>query len=132
MAIVIPASYADLLTREKKAFAHLATVKKDGTPQVTSVWFDWDSTHLIVNTARGRVKDKIMHARRPVAMLIADPGDPYRYLQIQGRVVAETEEGARAEIDDLSMKYCGEPFQTYKGETRVTYKILPERVQVNG
>jgi PPOX class probable F420-dependent enzyme len=132
MAAIIPEKFADLMSREKKAFAHLATVKKDGTPQVTPVWFDWDGTHLIINTSRGRVKDRLMHNRRPVAVLIVDPANHYRYLQIQGHVVAETEEGARAGIDDLSMKYHGTPYQNFKGETRVIYRILPDRVQGNG
>jgi hypothetical protein len=132
MAVVIPEKFADLLSRDKKAFAVLALVKKDGTPQVTPVWFDWDGTQLIINTARGRVKDKIMHRHPAVAVLILDPANHYRYLQIQGRVVGETEEGARAGIDDLSMKYHGTLYPNYRGETRVIYKILPERVQGNG
>lgn len=132
MAAHIPDSCTDLLTREKKAFAYLATVKKDGFPQVTPVWFDWDGTHIVINTARGRVKDKVMHANPRVAVLIPDPANPDRYLQIQGHVVVETEDGARAHIDDLAMKYTGGPYQGYQGETRVIYKILPDRVQGNG
>jgi hypothetical protein len=132
MAVAIPEKFADLLSRDKKAFAALALIKKDGTPQVTPAWFDWDGTHVIINTARGRVKDKIMHRHPAVAVLIVDPANHYRYLQIQGRVVAETEEGARAGIDDLSMKYHGTLYPNYRGETRVIYRILPERVQGNG
>jgi PPOX class probable F420-dependent enzyme len=132
MAVTIPEKFTDLLSREKKAFAFLATVKKDGAPQVTPVWFDWDGTHLIINTARGRVKDKTMHNHPAVAVLIPDPANPYRYLQLQGRVADETETGARAGIDELSRKYTGQPYQNYQGETRVIYKILPERVQGNG
>jgi PPOX class probable F420-dependent enzyme len=130
--MIIPEKFNDLLLREKRAFAFLATVKKDGTPQVTPVWFDWDGTHLIINTARGRLKDKIMHTHPAVAVVIPDPANPYRYLQVQGRVAEETEAGARASIDDLSMKYTGQVYQNYRGETRVIYKILPERVQGNG
>jgi PPOX class probable F420-dependent enzyme len=132
MAVSMPVKFNDLLAREKKAFAFLATVKKDGSPQVTPVWFEWDGTHIVINTARGRVKDKIMHKHPAVAVAIPDPANPYRYLQIQGQVVAETEEGARAGIDDLSMKYHGVVYQNYRGETRVIYKILPVGVQGNG
>ena len=82
-----------MLTREKKAFAFLALVKKDGTPQVTPIWFDYDGTHIIINTAHGRVKDKILHKRPCVALAIPDPANPYRYIQIRGKVAAETEEG---------------------------------------
>jgi PPOX class probable F420-dependent enzyme len=56
MAATIPASHLDLF--KKPAFASLATVNADGTPQVTPVWVDWDGTHVLVNTARGRVKDR--------------------------------------------------------------------------
>ncbi len=133
MPELIPPKHTDLLAREKKAFAYLATVKRDGFPQVTPVWFDWDGEHIVINTARGRVKDKVMHRNSQVAVLIPDPANPYRFLQIQGQVVVETEEGARAQIDDLAEKYTGtRHYANYRGETRVTYKILPVRVQANG
>lgn len=124
----IPDKLKDLLSWEKKAFAFLALTTGGGMPQVTPVWFDWDGAHVIVNSARGRVKDKVMSRRSKVALAIPDPADPYRYLQIQGAVVEVTEEGARDMIDHLSTKYTGRKYQWYKGETRVTYKILPERV----
>jgi PPOX class probable F420-dependent enzyme len=132
MPVAIPEKFTDLLARKTKAFAYLATVKKDGMPQLTPVWFDWDGTHIVINTARGRLKDRVMHHNPCVAVLIADPANPYRYLQVQGRVVEETEAGARDGIDDLSMKYHGTLYQNYRGETRVIYKVLPERVQANG
>ncbi|MBM4424958.1 MAG: PPOX class F420-dependent oxidoreductase [Chloroflexi bacterium] len=132
MTVEIPSSRVDLLSWEKKAFAHLALTLKDGSPQVTPVWFDWDGTHIIVNSARGRVKDRVMSKQSKVALAISDPDDPYRYLQIRGRVVEVIEEGARDMIDHLSLKYRGVKYQWYKGETRVTYKILPERVSSNG
>ncbi len=129
----IPEKYLDLLSREKKIFAALALTLTDGTPQVTLVWFDWDGTHFVLNTARGRVKDKVMHRRGKVALLIADPDDPYRYLQIRGSVTAETEEGAYETICDLRLKYRGDRnYPKNPGEVRVTYKILPEQVQARG
>ncbi len=131
--IQVPEKYLDLLTIEKKAFAALALALADGAPQVTLVWFGWDGTHLILNTARGRVKDKVLHRRAKVALLIVDPGDPYRYLQIRGTVVEETEEGAYDVICDLRLKYRGDRnYPKNPGEVRVTYKVLPERVQARG
>jgi len=132
MPAAIPEKVADLLERKTRAFAYLATVKKDGTPQLTCVWFDWDGTHIVINTARGRVKDKVMHHNPRVAVLIPDPANPYRYMQIQGHVAVETEAGAREAIDVMSQKYTGGPYQNYHGETRVIYKVLPDRVQANG
>jgi PPOX class probable F420-dependent enzyme len=124
----VPDKYVDLFTREKKAFTYLALVKKNGTPQVTPIWFDYDGTHIIINTARGRVKDKILHRHPPVAFAITDPADPYRYVQVRGKVVEETEQGAYDVICNLNLKYHGKPdYPKRPGEVRVTYKILPEQ-----
>jgi PPOX class probable F420-dependent enzyme len=89
----IPEKFADLCSFEKKAFAFLALVKQDGTPQVTPIWFDYDGTHIIINTARGRVKDKILKRHPVVALAIQDPANAYRYIQVRGKVVDETEVG---------------------------------------
>ena len=128
----IPSGYKDLL--EKKAFASLATVNADGTPQVTPVWFDWDGSHLRVNTAKGRIKDKNMRSRPTVALAIMDPENPYRYLQIKGRVASVAETGADAYIDALAKKYLGKDRDPYRkaDEVRVTFAIAPDRVQVMG
>jgi len=132
MSDVIPEKALDLLTREKKAFAFLGLVKKDGTPQVTPVWFDYDGVHFIFNTARGRVKDKIMRRHPVVAFAICDPAEPYRYLQISGPVVEETEVNASENIADLAEKYTGQRLYPLRaGEVRVIYKVLAERAQIN-
>jgi PPOX class probable F420-dependent enzyme len=99
----------------------------DGSPQVTPIWFGWDGTHLILNTARGRVKDRVMKRGGQVALLIVDPADPYRYVQIRGRVIDETETGGYDTICDLRLKYRGDRnYPKNPGEVRVTYKVLPE------
>ena len=129
----IPEAFTDLLTT-KKAFANLATVNADGTPQVTPVWFDWDGRHIRVNTARGRVKDKNLRRTPAVSLAIMDPDNPYRYVQIKGRVAAVTETGADTHIDSLAKKYLGQDRYPYRkaGEARVTFSIAPERVQTMG
>jgi PPOX class probable F420-dependent enzyme len=128
----IPESHADLVTKEKKAIAFLALVKSNGDPQVTPVWFDYDGTHFIINTARGRVKDRILHHHPHVAFAIADPADVGRYLQVSGRVVDESEEGAYEQICELSLKYTGKrSYSLPAGQVRVTYKVLPERYNSN-
>ena len=133
MSFQIPEKFADLLTREKRAFAQLALVKSDGTPQVTPIWFDYDGTHFIFNTARGRVKDKILRRHPVVAFAISDPANPYRYIQISGKVVVETEEGGYDQICDLNEKYNGNrQYPRNPGEVRVTYKVLPETSQTMG
>jgi PPOX class probable F420-dependent enzyme len=128
----VPSGYKDLL--EKKAFASLATVNADGTPQVTPVWFDWDGSHIRINTAKGRIKDKNLRSRPTVALAIMDPDNPYRYLQIKGRVASVTETGADAHIDALAKKYLGKDRYPYRkaDEVRVIFAIAPDRVQVMG
>lgn len=129
----VPENMHDLTCREKKAFAYLALVKKDGSPQVTPIWFDYDGTHFIFNTARGRVKDKILRRHPRVAFVISDPANPYRYLQVSGQVVEETEDGAAEQIALLAEKYHGKrEYPLRPGEVRVTYKVLAERFQSNG
>jgi PPOX class probable F420-dependent enzyme len=128
----IPDQYKDLL--EKKAFAHLGTLMKDGSPQVTPVWFDHDGTHIRVNSAKGRWKDKNMRNRPQVALSILDPDNPYRYMQIRGKVVDVTENGADAHIDSLAKKYLGQDKYPFRqpGEARVIYKVSVERVTTMG
>jgi len=129
----VPEAYSDLLTT-KKAFANLATLNADGTPQVTPVWFDWDGSRLRINTAKGRLKDKNLRRTGAVALSIMDPDNPYRYVQVKGRVAAVTESGAAAHIDALSKKYLGQDRYPYRkpGEVRVIFTIAPDRVQTKG
>jgi PPOX class probable F420-dependent enzyme len=126
--------YADLLGTETKALAHLGTVMRDGAPQVTPVWFDYDGKFFRVNSAMGRVKDRNMRRNSAVALSIVDPGNPYRYLGVLGRVVEITEQGGDAHIDSLAKKYLGKDTYPYRrsGETRVIYKIAPTRASGTG
>jgi PPOX class probable F420-dependent enzyme len=128
----IPASHADLLT--KPAFANLATLNPDGSPQVTPVWVDFDGSHVIVNTARGRVKAKNLAREPRVALSIADPENPYRYLGVQGRVIEMTEQGGDAHIDKMAKKYLGKDSYPFRqpGEVRLVVKIAPDKVHTNG
>lgn len=124
----IPDKYKDLFDFNKKAFANLATVMPDGTPQVTPVWVDLDGEYVIVNSARGRQKDKNMGRNAAVALSIQDPDNPYRYLEVRGKVAEITEEGAGEHIDKMAKKYMGLDKYPYRrdGEVRVIYKIDPE------
>src|SRR4030081_249283 len=123
---VIPENFLDLL-QEKKAFAHLATVRPDGSPQVAPVWFDYTGGMIRVNTAKGRVKARNMKEGAPVALAIMDPDNPYRYVQVRGRVKRVAEQNANAHIDTLAKKYLGK--KKYPGarpdEVRVIYEIEP-------
>ena len=128
----IPEAYLDLF--KKKTFAHLATLMPDGSPQVSPVWIDYDGAYILVNTAKGRQKDRNMLDRPKVALSILDPDDPYRRLLVRGTIVAQTTEGARAHIDSLALRYRGTPkYQSHRSdEERVIYKIRPEHISANG
>jgi PPOX class probable F420-dependent enzyme len=127
----IPDSYLDLV-QQKKAFASLATVMADGSPQVTPVWFDYTDGKIRVNTAKGRVKSRTLRTGAPVALAIMDPDNAYRYVQIRGRVARAVEQGADAHIDSLAKKYLGKDTYPFRqpGEVRVMYEIEP--VSVSG
>ena len=116
MPTTIPQQYLDLF--QKKAFAHLATLMADGRPQVTPVWCDFDGTHVRINSAKGRVKDRNMRRDPRVTLAIQDPDNPYRYLEVRGRVVEITEEGADGHIDSLAKKYLGVDKYPYRQPAR--------------
>jgi PPOX class probable F420-dependent enzyme len=125
---VIPESHLDLF--KKKAFAHLATLMPGGQPQVTPVWVEYDGRHVLINTAAGRQKDKNLQRDGRVALSIIDPDNPYRYLEVRGRVVERTGDGADQQIDAMAMKYLGKEKYPFRqpGEVRTLYKIEPEHV----
>jgi PPOX class probable F420-dependent enzyme len=130
---VIPENFRDLL-EQKKAFAHLATIMRDGSPQVTPVWFDYTGGMIRVNTAKGRVKARNLREGAPVALSIMDPDNAYRYIQIRGRVKRVVEAGADQHIDSLAKKYLGKdkyPFGQ-PGEIRVMYEIEPAAANAMG
>jgi PPOX class probable F420-dependent enzyme len=108
----------------------------DGQPHATPIWCTYDGTHVIVNTARGRQKDLNMQRNPRVTLLAVDSQDDYRYIQVQGVVDEETEEGSVEGINQLSELYTGKhnfygdvaPTEQAENETRVIYKIKPTKV----
>lgn len=132
MANQIPGNFADLF--EKRAFGQLATLMPNGAPQVTPVWVDYDGTYVIFNSARGRQKDRNVRRDPRVAVTVVDPENPYRYLEVRGRVAEITEQGADAHIDRLAKKYLGMDKYPYRksDEVRVMYKVKPEHTSTMG
>lgn len=132
MPTQVPDKYKDLF--KKKAFANLSTLNADGSPQVTPVWVDFDGKHVRINSARGRVKDKNIRRDPRVALSIQDPDNPYRYLEVRGKVSEITEKGADEHIDSLAQKYLGVPKYPHRspGEVRVLYKIEPLKFSAMG
>lgn len=128
----IPDTHSYLLADDVRAFAYLATIMDDGTPQVTPVWFNREGDFILINSLQGRVKDRNMRKRPHVAIDIHDQNDPFHYIQVRGVVVEMITEGAEEHINELAGKYTGTPeFQGLNpGDVRVTYKILPEKFNV--
>lgn len=132
MAETIPESHVGILTG--KNYAHIATLMRDGSPQVTPVWVDYDGRDIIINTAEGRTKVRNLDREPRVALSVIDHENPYRYVQVRGRVRERTQEGAEAHIDALARRYMG--VDRYPGHDpahpRVIYRIEPEHVQTMG
>jgi PPOX class probable F420-dependent enzyme len=126
--VKIPEAFRDIL--DKKTLVHLATNGKDGGPQVSPVWVDREGDVIVVNSAKGRVKDRNMRRSDRVALSATDPDNPYRALMIQGRVVKITEEGADAHIDKMAMKYLGKDKYPFRSPTEVRVKYYIEPVSV--
>lgn len=127
----IPETHLDILS--KASLANIGTVDADGMPQVTPVWISYENGYLLMNSAKGRKKDRNLRERPQVAMSVVDKDNPYRYVGIQGRVVDITEDGAVDHIHQLSHKYTGQDYQgIVPDQTRVIYKIEPERVWTMG
>ena len=127
MPSAFPDKYRDLF--DKKAFAAFTTLMPDGSPQTTPVWVDHHDGEIWVNSAVGRQKDKNVRRDPRVALAIVDPDNPYRYVEVRGRVREITQDGADAHIDAMAKKYLGQDKYPYRqpGEQRVLYKIAIEK-----
>lgn len=136
MSTQIPESHRDLL--DGPVVVGLVTVMPGSQPQATPVWCMYDGTYIIINTARGRQKDRNMQRCPLVTILAIDPQNPYRYLEVRGEVSDITEQGALDVINQLSEKYTGNADYYWRNpqlrgnEQRVTYKIRPMHVVVRG
>lgn len=132
MVVAIPEEFLDLFV--KPVVVTLVTVMPNGQPQATPIWTDYVDGYLRINTARGRQKDKNMKRDAKVTILAIDPDDPYRWIEVRGRIVDESEATGLEVINALSAKYRNEP-DYYKRnearrgkETRVTYLMEPTKI----
>ena len=122
-----PDKYMDLF--QKKAFGAFTTLMPDGSPQTTPVWVDYKNGEVWVNSALGRQKDKNVRREPRVAVSIQDPENPYRYVEVRGKVKEITEKGADEHIDAMAKKYLGQDKYPFRqpGEKRVLYKIAIDK-----
>jgi PPOX class probable F420-dependent enzyme len=112
--------------------ASLATLTKDGGPQVTPLWIEVDGDDLLVNTARGRAKARNVERDRRVALTVVDPNDQYNVVAVQGTVIEMTPEGASAHIDRLAKKYLGvDVYPMHQpDEVRLTIRIRTDHIPI--
>jgi PPOX class probable F420-dependent enzyme len=122
---VLPDTNRDLL--DKAAIAHLATVRPDGQLQSNPVWYEWDGEHIKISQTKGRQKMRNMEADPHVALSVADPDNPYRYLEVRGVVDRVEDDPDRAFIDHLSERYLDQrPYPYHQpDDERVIVFIRP-------
>jgi PPOX class probable F420-dependent enzyme len=124
-------SDAQLHFLEQPNYGVATTLREDGSPHATVVWVDVVDGVPSFNTARGRVKPNNLERDPRVALLVVKEGSFYEWVSIDGRAEVTTE-GAREQIDKLSRKYDGKPWEYRDGEERITVRILPEHVTAYG
>ena len=125
MTTKLPKEILELV--DGKNFAFLATVMDDGSPQVTPVWVDREGGTILVNTVRGRTKQKNMARDPRVAVALVDWKEPYTWVQIRGTVVSQTSRGAIRHIDKLAKKYLGLERYPWKDRKRLIVRIEPQK-----
>lgn len=137
MAVPIPESHRDLL--EKPVHAVLSTMMPDGQPQSSIVWADYDGKHVLLSTTLERQKGRNLCANPKVTLLVIDPLDSSRWIEVRGRVVDITEVGAEQLADRLTQLYMGRqhfygdvyaPERRYT-ETRVIVRIEPLKISLD-
>jgi PPOX class probable F420-dependent enzyme len=113
----------------EKAIAHVAVVDEDGLPHVSPVWVDVDAEgNVLMNTAEGRVKDRLLQPGAPVAISATRPGDDYESILVRGKVASRSAEGGDAGIDALAKKYLDADTYPFRqpGEVRLNIVIQPD------
>ena len=127
MSVPIPPSHRDLF--DKKSLAYLACRLRDGSTLVNPVWCALEEDRVVNNSAEGRLKDEAMRRDPRVTLCIVDPESSFRYLEVRGKVMEITTDGAEEMIDKLAQRYLG--VDTYpnrrRGEVRVIYRIEAEK-----
>lgn len=112
----------------KPNLAVLATADRSCKPQATPVWFLLEDDHILINTAKGRVKLRNLEANPHVALEVHDLGNPYEYVQIRGKVVKFDPTRGAQDIDQLSQRYRGTAYKYSPGDApanRVSILIQP-------
>lgn len=119
---------------EARNFAHIGTIRKDGTALVVPVWVDTDGEHVLLNSAEGRAWPENLRRTGHITVTVTNTENPYEFVSITGRVAEDTHDGADEHINAMAKKYLGQdeyPFRA-PGEERVKFAITPDRIKVYG
>jgi PPOX class probable F420-dependent enzyme len=127
MGVKLSEAFQQIL--KSRSYGHLATIMPDGSPQVTLVWVDTDGRHVLVNTVDENQKVRNLRRDDRVAMTVTSSAHPAAHVQLRGRVVDMTREGARRHVEALSRIYYGGPYPLHHLGPRVILKIEPIRVR---
>src|SRR5579871_469524 len=100
---MLPKSHADLLSLP--LFAHVATIRRDGQPQVNPMWFDWDGQSIRLTCSTPRMKYRNVQGDPRITMSVTDPANPYRYLEVRGVVKAIEPDPDGTFFDHLADRY---------------------------
>ena len=119
----LPETHSDLL--ERALYAHLATVRPDGTPQSSVMWFDWDGSRLRMTHKSTRQKIKNFAHEPRVALSIADPDDPLRFIEVRG-VVESIEPDEKASFYRSLQERYGMVYEIKDAAVRVVVTIRPD------
>jgi hypothetical protein len=124
---VVPKDREDILT--KVSFGHVATIGPDGEPQVNPVWFEWDGEFLKFSQTTTRQKYRNVQRDPRIAISVLDPDNPYRYIEVRGRVERIEDDPDKAFINKMAKKYLGQDEYPWSrpGEQRVVVYVRPER-----
>jgi PPOX class probable F420-dependent enzyme len=128
----VPSSHLDLL--ERPLLGHLATIGADGGPEVAPVWFGWDGEVIKVSSLATRQKVRNLERNPGASLLVMDPDDDYRYIELRGRVVRMEEDLDHAYIDEMARRYLRVDTYPWRrpGDRRVVLELSPERVRTLG
>jgi PPOX class probable F420-dependent enzyme len=114
-----------------KNLATVATLRRDGSAQLTPVWIDWDGENVVFNTAEGRFKPRNIRRNPVVSVQVVDHDDPYRWISVTGPAEI-VEDGAEEHINELAHRYRGRDYSYVPGEKRLIVRIKPERINASG
>jgi len=120
----LPDAYADLL--ERPLFANLATVRPDGSPQSNVMWFDWDGERIRLTHTKTRQKFRNLQSNPKVALSVADPDDPYRYVEIRGTVESIDDDDAKASFYRSLQERYHNVYDIPDADVRVIVTVRPE------